>query len=392
MRKEIFLTVVMLLIVAGCGPKDKDPLINDKDFKTGTDGLKFDFLKSAPPDKVFENENFEVASDIWNKGAYPVREAYTTLTLENAYMCITSGSTCVQTATTSSTESLRQTLEQKREQLSILSADDPEKAALMQEIASLENQIAVAAASRTTVSDDITKDFISGIEPAGMLNGKSVSSPDGMSKLVKYNVRSQQLDPLSVQHTSSVLLTACYAYTTELTADMCIDPDTSGTKVMTKVCEAKDQTFTDQGAPVAVTKIETRILPENEYANPQFVIYVKNLGKGKVVNREKLKQACSASALGYDDWNRVILTEFRLGSDQFAYSYADQSKNTVECKPNPLRLRENDADNVIRCTVSGNAEKLKRTDPAFTSQAYVRLDYGYHQSASKQVIIEKIQK
>jgi hypothetical protein len=395
MRKEIVIVMVLTLLMVACGPTDKDPPLTDKDFKKGTDGLKFEFLKSAPPDKVFEKENFEVASDIWNKGTYPVTEGYVTLTLENSYMCIPTGNQCPQTTGIGS-DSLTQQLAQKQKALAdlqkLIDAPQPEaEQQLQQEIETLQAQIAQSNL-QAAQNSDIRQDLVNNVLPNGALNGKGIASPGGMSKLVKYTARSQQLDPLSVQHTSSVLLTACYGYSTELTADLCIDPDTSGTRLVSKVCEVKDQTFTDQGAPVAITKIETKILPENDYAMPQFVIYVKNLGKGKVVNRAKLKEACSAAPLGYDDWNMVTLSEFRLGSEKYSYSFAtrDQPSTTFECKPNPLRLREE--DNIIRCSMTGNAEKIKRTDPATITQAYIKLDYGYSQSAAKQVVIEKIEK
>jgi len=83
-----YYALILILILAGC--KDKDPYtpISDKEYKVGTDGLIYSFTPSGPPPKIFEKGVFDIASEIWNKGAYEIEEGYITANLENSYMCI----------------------------------------------------------------------------------------------------------------------------------------------------------------------------------------------------------------------------------------------------------------------------------------------------------------
>jgi hypothetical protein len=395
MRKEAMILLLLLLCATACGPsKPKDPTLN-QDYKKGTEGLVYEFIKSGPPDLVFENSDFDIASDIWNKGAYPVKEGYVTAILENAYMCISAGgSSCVEPVDSSGIAELQKQRNQKQKDLEqLINSNDLDalsgQADLERQIKELEDQI-VKQSSVGTLNTALTQTLATPDSDTNYLKGKSIGSPEGTSKYITFKARTKPLDPLSAQHTSSVLLTSCYSYMTELSPDFCLDPDTSATSRTTKACAMKDASFSNQGAPVAITKVETKMLPENDYAIPQLIIYTQNVGKGKVINRDKLKQACSAASLGYSDWDVVTLTELRLG-DKYVYQYGADGpsrSNTMSCKPNPFRIRA--GDSFIRCTAEGNAEKMRRTDPAYVAHAFIRLEYGYQQSVSKKVIVEKI--
>jgi len=329
------LAMIVVLLVAGCNGGDKpDHPITDKDYKKGTDGLVFDFHDNAPPTQVFEEEKFEIALDVWNKGAYEVTDGYATVIVENAY-------------------------------ITILSNGQP------------------VVATGTKFNPAITKNFME-LEPAGTYTGRSVSTPEGTSKFVNFNAQARKMDLLTVQHTSPVILTTCYGYVTELAQDVCIDPDPR--TEIDKVCDTGDITLADQGAPIAITKIETKILPADDKAKPQFLIYIKNMGDGEVVERNKLKDACSAGELTHVDWNRVYLTEFGFSNREYYYTYDTADTDTIECKPNPLKLTgEGD---FIRCTLK---EGLQKSAPSYKTQAYLKFDYGYTKSVTKNVVIEKIE-
>ena len=363
----------MLLLAACTGPKP-DYTITDKDFRKGTDGLVFDFLNNGPPDTVFEDAEFDIAADIWNRGAYPVEEAYVTATLENAYMCILSGSSCADVRydpAISQLEGLRKLRTEMLVQLD-KTTDQHERLRINERLSELDNQISELQRGLVMVNPELTKSLE---QP---LNGRSVGTPQGNSWLVSFSAKSKTLDLLSVQHTSPVILTACYGYTTELAQDVCIDPDISSMSQQDKVCTVQDISLADQGAPVAIIRIETKMLPKGDYSAPQFLIYVQNKGDGEVLARNRLQYACSAAKLGREDWNRVYLSDFSFSTYKLG--------ENIECTPNPLRLTG--TDDYFRCTVTDS--ELERSFPAFVSQLFVKLDYGYMKSITKNVIVEKV--
>jgi hypothetical protein len=388
MRKVMALAVAILIVLAGCGKKVDPYPITDKQFKTGSDGLVYKFLPNGPPDKLFEESTFEIASEIWNKGAYPVTEGYATAIVENAYMCVTSGDTCAQVSDEGSyLKLLRDNIDKIRQERAALelSGDVGSDAYLQltEDLRRAEEQLKIDEPKAANFNDELTKS-ITNSNSGGPLYGKRLESPQGNANALVFKARAKKLDVLTVEHTSPVILTTCYGYRTELAETVCIDPDTSATTLGPKACQMKDLTFSDQGAPVAIGKLETRVLPDNENAKPQFIIYVRNVNKGEVISEYKLKQACSAAKLAYSDIGVVRLADFRFGD----YSYANSTEDTMECKPNPLRLR-GVADDYIRCSIKEGQTGISRTRPAYTTQVFVNLTYGYMQSASKQVVIEK---
>jgi len=320
---EKYYAIILLILIIGCGgPKEEDYPITDKDFKKGTAGLEFEFYESGPPSNVFEEEEFEIVADIWNKGAYTTNMVYLTTIVENDYMELTG--------------------EPKTQ----------------------------------VVPTDVEK-----------LQGRSVSFPEGTSTHFSVKAKAKKLDLLSVQHTSPVILTACYNYMTEVAEDVCIDPDPNSKA--NKVCEIQDITMADQGAPIAITKIETKVLPDGDQVSLQFVLHIENKGDGEVVEFNRLKEACSSSSMGLKDWNHVYLKNFKFSNTQYEYDFTKDS-NKIECAPNPLRLITN--KDYIRCTIKNSnlpdTMKLSKNSPSYISQAYINLAYGYTHSISKNVVIE----
>ncbi len=403
MKNWIIATMIIItLFASGCTQGNNNYPITDKDYKTGTQGLVFDFIPNGPPATVFEDSNFDIATDLWNKGAYPINNLFLTATVENDYMCILKqGTNDCASLSTEDQKLISDITEQKSKRTELLVEKDqinqeakanPEtKAADAQKVADIDKQVAdistkIDALDKQfkVINTDITK-TISGMQ------GRSVYYPDGTSSHVEFTAKAKKLDLLSVQHTSPVVLTACYDYYTELSQDICIDPDITSTAK--KACKAADITLTDQGAPIAITKIETRVMPDGDNVKLDFLIYIKNKGDGQVVNKDMLKEACSAAKLSRNDWNRVTLTEFGFSSQDYFYKFG-ATDNKITCSPNPLRLTSGPEGGVdfIRCSIDNaklTADQLiKKSTPSFLTQAYIRLDYGYTKSITKDVVIK----
>jgi len=341
MKKLLFILGIFLITLAACN-KNPDLPMTDKDYKVGTDGLVFDFIDQAPPESLFEESEFEISSELWNKGAYTITDGYITAILESDYMCITD------------------------------EGDDYEN-----------SPECIEATGEQGINPGITK-RISDLEPEGDLPGKGVVSPQGNAKHLRLTARTKKLDLLSIQHTSPVILTACYVYITELSEDVCIDPNP--TSLGEKVCNVQDISLSDQGAPLAITLIENRMIPANDLVKPQFLIHIKNKGIGQIINKDKLEEACTAQKLYREDYNRLVLSEFRFSNDRYSYVFTGNGgSGNIDCGPNPLRLT--DGEDYIRCTLK---EGIPKNTPPFETQAYMKFEYGYTNSVTKNVVIETI--
>jgi hypothetical protein len=69
----IVLSFLIVLSVSACsGGRNKAINIGDENFRTGTEGLRLDFLPYSPPDKLFDDEDLKVRIEIKNRGAEDV--------------------------------------------------------------------------------------------------------------------------------------------------------------------------------------------------------------------------------------------------------------------------------------------------------------------------------
>jgi hypothetical protein len=205
------------------------------------------------------------------------------------------------------------------------------------------------------------------------LEGKSMQNPAGEEKIEEFVLKAKKIDPQTQEHESSIYITSCYGYRTELSETVCIDTDVYNLKPMEKVCTVKDISLSSQGAPVAVTKIEERISSSDngEIIIPEFTIYIDNKGKGEVIDASKIDDACSSGSLNSEDINKLKISAYLSGIP-------------LECNSNELKLK-NKQDKVI-CSLK---EGVKKDEPAFTTLLSVIIEYGYTQTISKKITIKK---
>ena len=202
------------------------------------------------------------------------------------------------------------------------------------------------------------------------IDGKSIFNPKGDGDLITINAKAKTIGAQSETQSSTILATACYPYKTILGTSVCIDNDIYGTKRGEKACSVRDLSFSDgQGAPVAVTKVETRMLPDGNNVKPLFLIHIKNRGNGEVVELSKVRDACTEKGLEYTDFNTIAIE-------------ASLSGNPLDC-PAEIRLKEK--EDLVRCT----GDVVERED-AYVAPLKVELKYGYTFTISKDIIIEKI--
>jgi len=214
------------------------------------------------------------------------------------------------------------------------------------------------------------------------LDGKSIQNPVGEQKVIDFKITSKEIDKQSEQHKTSLFLTTCYEYQTEAIEEVCIDPDFYSIVPIEKSCEVKDISLTDQGAPVAVTKIEQKILQDidKDVIKPSFTIYINNKGNGEVIDKDKITDVCSSVGVDYKTWNTIYVEAF-LYDKQLD---CKPKKEGEESKIGYLRLKSK--EDFVKCTDEDGIEKDRAT---YKTPLKIKLSYGYTETISKEIIIKK---
>jgi len=321
--KTLFLISVMLFII-GCQTQQQT-MPTYVDVHKGTDGLKMDFLETAPPEEVYSKETFHAGIEVENRGAFDISKGYLALAIEDDYM------------------------------------DVPEDA--------------WEGSSLTGKKGKEIRTFD--------LEGKSRFNPKGRGDTITVKLESKEIDPQSETHTSIVMITACYKYKTELSTEVCVDTDPYSLKQKVKACEIQEKSFSGQGAPVAVTKVEPKMLPHDSpnFVKPSFMIYIKNKGNGEVVNKNNVMDACSSINLSHEAFNTIFI-KAKLSDEPLDCSPKEIQGS--ETKEGYIRLKEK--EDFVRCTLTAGVSKSVGT---YSTPLTVELDYGYTLSVSRDVEILK---
>lgn len=154
---------------------------------------------------------------------------------------------------------------------------------------------------------------------------------------------------------------------------VCIDPDLRNINP-TKVCRPEPVVLTGgQGAPVAVTRVESAMVPEGDKVRPVFKVYVEHAGTGSVVRSNNAEMACSAEV-------------DKSALESYVGIYADLQGVPLSCSPEPLKLKREGESRFV-CT----AERLyELAEGTFISILYIELDYGYVSTALMPVTISRL--
>jgi len=321
-EKSIFIFMILLLVIAGCKEgSGRGTSITDEDVRKGFDGLTIEFTKNAPPDRVFEGDEDNI-------GIFPIG-----LNLKNK------------------------------------GADDIDQGEGFISIGLEKAYIDFAEEINEQIKFDI--------------KGKSIFNLNGDQEFITLNAKAKKIGSQSETHPSTILATACYNYKTVLGTSVCIDPDIFGERLRDKACEVKDLEFKNgQGAPVTITKIETRMFPteDENQVNPHFIIHVENKGNGEVIYQKRIEDACTNKPLEYKDFNKINIRVFLSNEEKELNCKIGEDTGGTE-----IRLREK--KDIVRCTLK---EGIERNRDAYTSPLKIELDYGYTFTISKDITIEKI--
>lgn len=336
--------LIILLFIYGCkgGKKGYTPTITSKEIYTGKEGLEMEFFENAPPGEIFENSVLPIGLRLYNKGAYDIGESDVHRDTKRGYLSISAEKDYM--------EINEDSLKSINEQVNFRDAEH--------------------------IQFD--------------LKGKTIEHQKGEEEVITFSATTQDLaktDPQSEYHDSLISITACYKYQTKAVETVCIDTDVYGFKKREKPCEVKTSTLSSQGAPVAVTKIESEMVPDKDNPSvikPRFIITVKNLGNGEVVKEDKIEDVCSSKPVNYTEWNNINVK---------AYLSAIDEENKLDCDvikggskdDGTIILKQK--EDIIRCSYE---EGFEETKGAFSSPLYILLDYGYTDTISREVRIRKV--
>ncbi|MBN2421845.1 hypothetical protein JXB41_01345 [Candidatus Woesearchaeota archaeon] len=312
--KNTSVLIMLLFILSACQTGVNDNATKEKIY-TGETGLELEILDRSLPESVFEDERFDMVLKLTNKGAYP----------------ITAGDSILKITT--------------------------------------------------------EKDYMEIIEPKGSLpyiysgsfdlDGKEKFQNTDDFEVKEFKLMSKRLDEQSQIHTVTILATVCYNYVTKAYADICIDTDVYNTKPIEKSCSAEQVSLNGgQGAPVAVTRIEPKMLSDGDSVKPQFVIYLRNTDRGSVIEYERINTICSKESPDRDDYNNVQLTDIR---------FSGYDRNDFRCEPDIAKL-ENEEDYII-CTLQ---QGIPRSTPSYKTPLYLEFSYAYTLSEQVQLDIERM--
>ena len=330
--------LAILAILTGC----QGNVSSQEQIYLGFEGIRIEFLRNTPPPRIFEESQFPVVLRVRNLGAYSIVKG----------------------------------TEKEKEKYALLSLG----------IEKDYNSFVGLEESKGRVEK-------TGIESQAKFNleGRSITNQRGDEEIISYTLKTKKIEPQSERRTSPLLATLCYPYKSKVTATVCIDTDVSGIMQKPKACSTSDVTLDGgQGAPVAITRIETRMLPAGDKIKPQFIISVENRGGGEVIKDDSIDMMCSRDIDFPDIRNQAYNTiSFK------AYLSGIDEKNLLDCEP---KLDEKDTmpyvklfrrKDFVRCTVKEQNAIAKNID-AYTAPLNIEMDYGYTNTISANYIIEKL--
>ena len=327
--KIAIIAIIFVVVLSGCALQKKEKIPTEEELRRGTDALVMSFIENTPPAKIFSAEDSFPESGLFQVG---IR------TENKGASDIVSG---------------------------ILAL-------------SLETGYVNDLNYKWKSTDEAFNDRYEGNSVTFSLDGKKPENPAGgrelFSKILQAKIPGS--DKESQTRKSTIIATACYDYKTRKTASVCIEPNPFAEKIGQRPCEVKDLTFDSQGAPLALTKISPRMVLKGNAATVEFLIYIKNRGNGQVIPSNKILAACEAAGGGKDFWNTINEEDFRIS--------LSTEEGNFKCGPFPLRISGKEED-YIRCVYEG----IITGTQAYATTLNLEFDYGYTQSISKDIAIER---
>lgn len=295
MKKKVLIFILFSLCILFISCQQKGEIL--KSYRTGTEGLSMKIVEGLPPNIVFENTNIPVVLKISNRGAEDVN--YTDIMLRLMF----------DTTYIGGEEDIELPKEDK-----------------------LEYEV---------------------------FSGKNIKTPEGSEKLITTSpLHIKKIIGTREAPTTEISASICYKYRTYMAEQICIDNNRFFESKRSQPCSAKDISPKPQGAPVAVTKVETTPtvvnLGSKQIIVPEFIVYIENVGKGEIMapSTKDIENACLLKGLKEEEisgveveaklMNRELKCEPRVVSVK---RHLTEKKSYTKC-----RVNEEDFDNSLFST------------------------------------------
>lgn len=206
------------------------------------------------------------------------------------------------------------------------------------------------------------------------LEGKSVFNPPGGRDQLQFRLENIGLPEQLETYNSPLIFQSCYKYKTFASAPICIDPDVQNLN-QRKACLPQPVTLGgSQGAPVAITQVDSIMIPEDDKVRPVFAVYVQHVGTGRIVTEEGADVACTAA----EDVGQKLLS--------LADVTVKLQGRELACSPDPVAI-EIGQEAMFVC----EDDKLYGlAEGTFSTVLEVELSYGYFNTLVLPITITRL--
>lgn len=225
------------------------------------------------------------------------------------------------------------------------------------------------------------------------VESKSAYMPEGGLRTLSFDIPENSVWLGETErYEPELMLSTCYYYETLATPTVCIVPDiTKMTK--RKLCNPEQPIRLDsQGGPVAVTYIEEQIM--NDFVN--FVITIKNLGDGVVVNADEASYRACPLELKTKNLNKVYV-ELDISNmpspvcspENYVHLMNNEGKISCRFQISPEQTPQFYANERTGKDTLLYPDEDSTTD-MYTKQLNINLKYIYNTNVKKKIAIEKM--
>ncbi|MEM4755631.1 MAG: hypothetical protein QW594_00700 [Candidatus Woesearchaeota archaeon] len=214
------------------------------------------------------------------------------------------------------------------------------------------------------------------------LFGKNLYSDKGGKKLVHLTARSGIIKDFTVIKDINLIAQLCYEYVTYYSSPICIDAY-SHDDSFAKPCVSKVLTSSGTGAPVAVSKIETRFSKKtNLYGAdifvPSFLVFIKKVSDEDIIDAARIYDICTGQPVGKDDFGKIYIEEAWLGVVE------------MECTPNPLKISPISSEEFQGTSMRCVPKQEYDNDIPYDTYIKFKLKYGVSQKIAKKIRVENV--
>ena len=207
------------------------------------------------------------------------------------------------------------------------------------------------------------------IDPGSPLIGRTPYSQKGGNDVFDFDGMINGNALTVEEYDPTILANICYGYQTKAAPQVCINSDPYDPARKNDVCIPGDIILKDQGAPIAITKIE-QVVTSDEF---RYIMTVKNLGKGEVSISES---DCREGGQRFE-FQKVRIDQAAIGG----------SPLSCEAKDGEVRLI--DGSGTVICSIKKSS--LERPS-SYLTPLEISFSYTYRDTASVPITIKKYKK